>query len=165
MPYKKTSFRDSKPGRKFGAASHGRTGGNFAKSSRSFGDRDAGAPMLHKATCSECNTTCEVPFKPNGKKPVLCGNCFKRSGGGGAGKFEGGVRAGGDRSMHDAVCDRCGKDCQVPFRPLHGKPIYCATCLGHTDKSAQSKNTEDFKEQFAALHAKLDAILKAVGKE
>ncbi len=45
-----------------------------------FGARahaDADAPESHKATCSSCNAMCEVPFRPNGKKPVYCRNCFK----------------------------------------------------------------------------------------
>ena len=32
-------------------------------------------------------------------------------------------------SLHDAVCDECGKNCQVPFRPSGGKPIYCSDCF------------------------------------
>jgi CxxC-x17-CxxC domain-containing protein len=31
----------------------------------------------HKTTCSQCHAMCEVPFKPNGKKPVYCRNCYK----------------------------------------------------------------------------------------
>lgn len=30
-----------------------------------------------QATCNECHAKCEVPFRPNGKKPVYCRNCFK----------------------------------------------------------------------------------------
>ena len=30
-----------------------------------------------QATCNECRALCEVPFKPNGKKPIYCRNCFK----------------------------------------------------------------------------------------
>ena len=36
-------------------------------------------PAMHKATCTECNSPCEVPFKPNGSKPVLCNSCFRNS--------------------------------------------------------------------------------------
>lgn len=39
---------------------------------------------------------------------------------------------GGDSrrpSLHSAVCDECGKDCQVPFRPSGDKPIYCSDCF------------------------------------
>lgn len=38
----------------------------------------------------------------------------------------------GDRSpveMHKAICDNCSKECEVPFRPTSGKPIYCSNCF------------------------------------
>lgn len=31
----------------------------------------------HRTNCSECGASCEVPFIPNGKKPVYCRNCYK----------------------------------------------------------------------------------------
>lgn len=31
---------------------------------------------MHQATCVRCKKFCEVPFKPNGKKPVFCRDCF-----------------------------------------------------------------------------------------
>lgn len=42
--------------------------------------RDSSRPVeLHQATCSQCQKVCEVPFRPNGKKPVLCRDCFGAS--------------------------------------------------------------------------------------
>ena len=38
----------------------------------------------------------------------------------------------GDRGpveMHKAICDNCGKECEVPFRPTSGKPVYCSNCF------------------------------------
>lgn len=35
-------------------------------------------PELHDATCAECGNHCQVPFRPNGSKPVLCRDCFKK---------------------------------------------------------------------------------------
>src|SRR5260221_14731758 len=53
------------------------------------GDRDHERPTLHKTTCSKCGKECEVPFVPNGRKPVLCRDCFRKEGGGMAsGGFE-----------------------------------------------------------------------------
>ena len=37
-----------------------------------------GPREMHKATCAECKTECEVPFKPNGEKPVYCRDCFNK---------------------------------------------------------------------------------------
>lgn len=31
---------------------------------------------MYKANCTECGAKCEVPFKPQARKPVLCDNCF-----------------------------------------------------------------------------------------
>ena len=39
--------------------------------------RDSAPVERFQATCNECGDVCEVPFKPNGKKPVYCRNCFK----------------------------------------------------------------------------------------
>lgn len=33
-----------------------------------------------------------------------------------------------DREMHKAVCSKCGKACEVPFKPTEGKPVYCKDC-------------------------------------
>jgi len=43
---------------------------------------------------------------------------------------------GGDSrkfSLHDAVCDKCGKNCQVPFRPSGDRPIFCSECFERKD--------------------------------
>lgn len=42
---------------------------------------DKGPVALHAATCSKCGDSCQVPFKPNGKKPIFCSNCFVRDDG------------------------------------------------------------------------------------
>lgn len=50
------------------------------------GDRDF--KKMFSAVCATCNASCEVPFKPNGRKPVLCSNCFGKDGGGTERRFE-----------------------------------------------------------------------------
>ncbi|HEY48454.1 MAG TPA: zinc-binding protein [Dehalococcoidia bacterium] len=40
----------------------------------------------------------------------------------------GGGYGGGQRQMHPAVCASCGKDCEVPFMPRDGRPVYCSEC-------------------------------------
>ena len=53
-----------------GPKSFGKSGGRDSR----FEDR----PMF-EATCAKCGSRCEVPFKPNGEKPVLCKDCFGAS--------------------------------------------------------------------------------------
>ena len=43
------------------------------------------------------------------------------------GRRDFGGNRGGDRErpqMHSAVCDDCGNNCEVPFRPTGDKPIF-----------------------------------------
>jgi len=49
-------------------------------------------------------------------------NKFNSGGGGG---FR---RDSGPREMHQAVCSECGKNCEVPFKPTEGKPVFCKDC-------------------------------------
>lgn len=36
---------------------------------------------------------------------------------------------GGPREMHKAVCSECGKECEVPFKPSDGRPVFCRDCF------------------------------------
>jgi CxxC-x17-CxxC domain-containing protein len=35
---------------------------------------------------------------------------------------------GARRQMFPAVCAECGKECEVPFEPREGRPVYCSDC-------------------------------------
>lgn len=79
-----------KPFKRDGRFSGGKKfGGGFAKGGRAgggYGGNDFGKPRLFKTTCAECGAPCEVPFRPNGSKPVLCNACFKKGGAGTGGR-------------------------------------------------------------------------------
>ena len=32
------------------------------------------------------------------------------------------------RQMYPAVCAECAKECEVPFEPREGRPVYCSEC-------------------------------------
>jgi len=34
-----------------------------------------------------------------------------------------------DRVMTKAVCTECKQECEVPFVPIEGKPVYCKQCF------------------------------------
>ncbi|PIN68862.1 DNA-directed RNA polymerase [Candidatus Woesearchaeota archaeon CG11_big_fil_rev_8_21_14_0_20_43_8] len=63
------------------------------------------------------------------------GGFNNRSGGrdgGHSGGFGGGRGGGfnsGPREMHKAICAECNKECEVPFKPTEGKPVYCRDCF------------------------------------
>ena len=40
----------------------------------------------------------------------------------------------GPREMHKATCSECGKECEVPFKPTEGKPVYCKDCYQNHKK-------------------------------
>lgn len=35
----------------------------------------------------------------------------------------------GPREMHKAKCAECGNECEVPFKPMEGRPVYCRECF------------------------------------
>lgn len=37
-----------------------------------------GPREMHKVTCAECGEETEVPFKPDGSRPVYCRECFQK---------------------------------------------------------------------------------------
>ena len=50
------------------------------------------------------------------------GDSDRGSGGGG---FR---RDFGPREMHKVTCSECGQECEVPFKPIEGKQVYCRDC-------------------------------------
>ena len=109
------------------------------------------------------------------------GGDYRRSGNRGGG--------GGRREMFDAVCDKCGKDCKVPFRPTSGKPVYCSDCFEKTSDrgGSNSRNYQDRgprrssggaggdyrrssprpqnNEQLEAISQKLDKIIEMLSNK
>lgn len=82
--------------------------------------------------------------------------------------------------MHKATCAECGKEAEVPFKPVPGRPIYCSNCFENRGNSRPNRSFEkprfennkpprenisgdrQYKEQFELLNAKLDAIIKTL---
>ncbi len=66
-------FKGGRGGSKFGTKRPWKGGGFNDRG----GDRGFERKEMHDAVCSTCGNDCQVPFRPNGTKPVLCRNCFK----------------------------------------------------------------------------------------
>ncbi len=114
------------------------------------------------------------------------GRSFGGNSGGGGRKFGGpsdGYRGDGQKpQMHAAVCSECDRDCQVPFRPSGGNPVFCSNCFKKQDSSQSGAPRKSFggdrgdrggrsfggdaggvssmsKAQFDVLSMKLDKIM------
>lgn len=107
-----------------------------------------------------------------------------RSFGGGRPDFNN--RSSDRPTMHQAVCSKCGKQCEVPFQPTGSKPVFCRDCFRENgggdvrrneggnfsrpsferrnDSPARSEAPQ-YKEQFEALNFKLDKILRLLNPE
>ena len=96
---------------------------------RDFAPRDDRPQTMFKTICSDCGKECEVPFKPNGSKPVFCRDCFQ-----GKRRFEG-PKENNFPPRRPSFDDR-GPQHQGPPPP-----------------------PPPHREDFAALNAKLDRIL------
>ena len=86
-----------------------------------------------KATCADCGNECEVPFKPTEGKPVYCRDCFAKHkparDNDSRGRYGDRRQSRGERELFTATCAECGNECQVPFKPTEGKPVYCRDCF------------------------------------
>lgn len=111
-------------------------GGNDYKQ-RDFRGRGEGT-FMHKAVCSRCGKECELPFKPNGRKPVFCNDCFQKNRGGEFKRFD-------DRRPGRFSSDR--------FQPERREERF-------EHPAPRNSDTFQYKEQFNAINAKLDKIIR-----
>ena len=152
--------------------------GRYDRNNRSRGSNRFDRPTMHDAVCDECGKDCKVPFRPSGDKPIYCSDCFERHDNNSS-RRDGGRdnrRDSRRKEMFHAVCDECGKDCEVPFRPSPDKPIYCSRCFDDVSPRRESSGSRDsgrnrssgstnadisqLKDQLGSISAKLDKLLK-----
>ncbi|MBP6885923.1 MAG: hypothetical protein KBC02_01620 [Candidatus Pacebacteria bacterium] len=54
---------------------------DFQRTPRFGGKRSGGFArpqgQVFQATCAQCGKACDVPFRPNGQRPVYCRDCFR----------------------------------------------------------------------------------------
>jgi CxxC-x17-CxxC domain-containing protein len=132
-----------------GGFNRGHSGGGFR---RSFGDGDSDGE--------------DRPRRSFGGGGGFGGG--RRFGGGGFGGRGGGF-GGRDRprpEMHDAICAKCKKECQVPFKPTEGKEVLCSECFeksGGNQRSGGGRGSPNMSsEQLDKINAKLDKIMAAL---
>ena len=124
-------------GKRFGAAggkpAFGARSGKPSFAKKPWESRSSTGPITHhKATCTKCGNSCEVPFKPVNGKPVFCRNCFVKTEDAGSG------RAG----------DRYSKREYTPRSYASPAPV--------------SSNTNDISKQLEEINFKLERLIRAV---
>jgi len=143
---------------------------------RNFGGRDSGGRDFGGKSFAERN----FGERNSGER-----NFGGRDSGGRDSGGRGFGNRGSERSMlHKAICDECGRECEVPFKPTGSKPVLCSSCFkGNSnvdskrfggeresrkprfeDNKIQTTvyNNEIGKEQLSQLNKKLDTILEAL---
>ena len=43
-----------------------------------YGGGYGGSRQMHDATCADCGSACQVPFRPTQDRPVYCSDCFSK---------------------------------------------------------------------------------------
>ena len=69
--------------------------------------------------------------------------------------------------LSPAVCDKCGKDFELPFMPSGNRPVYCRDCFKKpNDRNEISRNDDSStnSKQLAQIIDKLDLILQALNR-
>lgn len=137
--FKKGGFR--KGGGSFGGrpkfGGDRKFGGKFG-GGRDGGEGSFGRPEMFPAVCADCGKSCEVPFRPNGIRPVYCRDCF--------GNQEEGPR------QESRVPERYGREARPQF--VH------ANAAGRSETA-----NEEVKRQLTYLEKKLDRILEILVKQ
>jgi CxxC-x17-CxxC domain-containing protein len=77
-------------------------------------------------------------FNRSNDRPRYSGN-GNRSGGNYNRPAENRNYGNSDREMFPAICDNCGNDCEVPFRPSGNKPVLCSNCFRKENNSSSER--------------------------
>ncbi len=138
---------------KFGGGGFGnnrRPGGGFGGGGR--GGNSGGEKELFSATCSACHKNCDVPFRPNGEKPVFCSACFNKKNSDGPRE-----QRGGDRNEYrEQRSDR--RDSSEYSRPAREqRPVH-----NDAPRAPQMNGLEDLKRQLTTIEARLNRILDLI---
>lgn len=111
---------------------------SFGKGSgprRDFDRGFNGPSESFRATCSKCHKPCEVPFRPNGKKPVFCKDCFVR-----------------DDS----------RDARPSYGNSYEKRTFDRPERAHAPVAAEDPRIGALQRELAVIHEKLDTLIQSL---
>ncbi len=133
-------MRDFKKRNNFGGDRREGGGGGFRKPGFQRTDgRSFERSQMYPAVCGKCNKACEVPFKPNGQRPVYCSDCF-------GSMKEGGASTGGFAPKRDFSAPRRDYDAPV------AAPVM----------KVEDSRINDLRRQMDGINSKLDRLIESV---
>lgn len=139
------------------------------------GGRDGGDREMFDTTCADCGKPCQVPFRPNGEKPVFCNDCFasKRGADEAPRRFERRDDRGGDRrderpAPREEKRDTRIDDLAAQVRELHSKldalvmimDVKRVESAPAPKVSAEPKNAKTKKVEAAIAERKSKKVVK-----
>ena len=129
MDYKTNNYKNNRGG-DFGKREFSRPNFSNNRAGGFHGDKE-----MFQATCASCGKTCEVPFRPNGKKPVYCKECFALNGG--------------------PSTDSRGPQNFAPRQEFAPRPAYKPESRPQT-----GVDTGELKRSIEAMNSKLDRLVQ-----
>ena len=87
-----------------------------------------------------------------------------RSGGRDFDRFERRDSDSFEKKMYPVTCAKCGKACEVPFRPSGDKPVYCSNCFRKNDEREERRPSSSGPSgnELEQINKKLDKIMEAL---
>ncbi len=142
-------------------------GRSFGNGNKGRDDDDSrGGPTLYQATCHACRKECEVPFRPNGSKPVFCSICFDKQGAPERPRFEDKRKHEFERDMASAE-NKSAEQLKAQFAQVHAKLDKILQLLDtrgvnktETDHSEEENEKAPFK-----MKKKVSSIKKSTKKK
>ncbi len=49
----------------------------------------------------------------------------------------------GERTFTRVICSDCNKECEIPFKPSGGRPVYCKECFSKRKQNSQFSTSRD----------------------
>ncbi len=129
--YKKFPRSNDRPQRPFAKKPFGNKGGGFGGG---FAQKE-----LFDAQCNSCKERCQVPFKPNGMKPVYCSKCFTKDE---SPSRDYGSRDGSGSSTYGNRSD---------FKPRHDRPSFTP--------EAPNRQIEQLSKQIEMMNSTLQNLV------
>ncbi len=136
----------------FGGKSFGNKSFGGGHTRQDGGREDRGPVQLYAATCAECGKQCEVPFRPNGQKPVFCKECFGSKRGAPVGEFRGPAP---ERTFPK-------RDFASTSAPTHAHTPNRDQALPYTPKATADPRIDELKRQVDIVTKKLDSLTDLV---